>query len=99
LPSPALAELYAWASLLERPAKILTGIAELLKDVEVLVFDDACAKTFGGLRGVLQRQGITVGPIDLMIASIALVHDHTVVTHNTADFQGIPGLRLDDWLK
>jgi hypothetical protein len=33
-----------------------------------------------------------------MIASIALVHDLTMVTHNTADFQSIPGLRLADWL-
>ena len=33
------------------------------------------------------------------IASVALVHDLTVVTHNTTDFCNIPGLRLDDWLK
>jgi len=34
----------------------------------------------------------------LLIASVALTHDLTLVTHNTADFQNIPGLRLDDWL-
>lgn len=28
----------------------------------------------------------------------ALVHNFTLVTHNTADYQNIPGLRLDDWL-
>ena len=33
-----------------------------------------------------------------MIASVALVHDLTLVTHNTADFQRIPGIRLVDWL-
>jgi len=31
-----------------------------------------------------------------MIGSIALVHNLILVTHNTADFQRIPGLRLDD---
>jgi predicted nucleic acid-binding protein len=35
---------------------------------------------------------------DLMIASVALVHDLTLVTHNTADYQHVPGLRLEDWL-
>jgi tRNA(fMet)-specific endonuclease VapC len=36
--------------------------------------------------------------VDLMIGCVALVHNLTLVTHNTADFQNIPGLRLDDWL-
>jgi tRNA(fMet)-specific endonuclease VapC len=43
-------------------------------------------------------EGITVNTADLMIASVALVHDLTLVTHNTADFRLIPDLRLDDWL-
>jgi tRNA(fMet)-specific endonuclease VapC len=33
-----------------------------------------------------------------MIASVALVNDLTLVTHNTRDFENIPGLRLQDWL-
>ena len=61
-------------------------------------FDVDCAKEFGKLRGSLLRQGISVSRIDLLIASVALVHNLTLVTHNTADFQLIPGLRLDDWL-
>jgi tRNA(fMet)-specific endonuclease VapC len=36
--------------------------------------------------------------MDLMIASVALTHNLTLVTHNTADYQHIPGLQLDDWL-
>jgi tRNA(fMet)-specific endonuclease VapC len=38
-----------------------------------------------------------IGPNDLMIAAIALAHDLTLVTHNTAEFSRVPGLRLDDW--
>ena len=33
-----------------------------------------------------------------MIASVALVHDLTLVTHNTCDFRHVPDLRLEDWL-
>ena len=33
-----------------------------------------------------------------MIAAVALVHKLTLVTHNTADYQNVSGLRLDDWL-
>ena len=46
----------------------------------------------------LLQAGISVSRLDLLIASVALVHDLTLVTHNTADFQNIPNLRLEDWL-
>lgn len=36
--------------------------------------------------------------MDLLNASVALVHDLTLVTHSTADYTNVPGLRLDDWL-
>jgi tRNA(fMet)-specific endonuclease VapC len=50
------------------------------------------------VKGGLGQQGVSVPDVDLLIASVALVHDLTLVTHNTADFQNIPNLRLEDWL-
>ena len=70
----------------------------MLQEVAVLDFDSACAEQYGKVQGGLLQQGITVSVADLMIGSVALVHDLTLVTHNTADFQNIPGLRLADWL-
>jgi len=32
-----------------------------------------------------------------MIAAIALAGSHTLVTHNTAEFGCVNGLRLEDW--
>jgi len=52
----------------------------------VLDFDSACAEQFGKVQGGLSRQGIMVPETDLMIASVALIYDLTLVTHNTADF-------------
>jgi tRNA(fMet)-specific endonuclease VapC len=57
-----------------------------------------CAREFGKVRGQLLQQGISVSRMDLMNGCVALVHNLTLVTHNTADYQNIPGLRLDDWL-
>ena len=98
VPTVVLAELYAGAFLLDDPTKILAGINDLLQDLGVLPFDEACAEQFGRLRGELKRRGVGTGPIDLQIAAVALVHDLTLVTNNTADFQNVPGLRLEDWL-
>jgi tRNA(fMet)-specific endonuclease VapC len=92
-----LAELYAGAHKHPNPAKLLTLIADLLQEVAVLDFDSACAERFGQVRGTLLQKGITISRMDLLIASVALVHNLTLVTHNTADYHHIPGLRLDDW--
>ena len=93
-----LAELYAGAYHRPDPHPLLVKIDQLLQDVDVLPFGHICAERFGIEQGHLRRRGIAVSTADLMIASIALVHDLTLVTHNTADFQNIPNLRLEDWL-
>lgn len=98
IPTVVLGELYTGAYHISDPAPLLQKIAGLLKDVEVLPFDEICAERFGKERGPLLRKGITVPTPDMMIAAVALVHNLTLVTHNTADFQPIPGLRLVDWL-
>lgn len=97
--SVALAELFVWAHNRPDPTKVLNAIDELLfQEVALLDYDRDCANEFGRVRMELRRQGIEVPTVDLMIASVALVYDLTMVTHNAPDFQNIPGLRLDDWL-
>ncbi len=81
-----------------RSQPLLDGIAELLADVQVLSFDSDCARRFGEVRGALLQSGISVPTPDLMIAATALVHNLTLVTHNTADYRHVPNLLLDDWL-
>ena len=96
--SVTLAELFAGAYKHSQVNRLLALIGDLRQEVEVVDFDAACAEKFGQVRDTLLQKGIAVPTTDLMIATAALVHDLTLVTHNTADFQNIPGLRLDDWL-
>ena len=63
-------------------------------DIEV---DIAVAEKYGEIRAALLDQGRDPGPIDLMNASIALLHNMTMVTHNVADYALIPGLTIEDW--
>ena len=62
-----------------------------------LPFDDACARRCAQIRAQLERDGALIGPHDLQIASIALEHDLTVITHNTREFSRVGGLKLVDW--
>jgi tRNA(fMet)-specific endonuclease VapC len=99
IPTIVLGELYTWAYHRQNPAPVIQRIEnDLLPDVTVLDFDSDCAKEFGRVRGQLLQKGISVSRVDLMIGVVALVHNFTLATHNTADYQNIPGLRLDDWL-
>lgn len=62
-----------------------------------LDFDDLAADRFGSLRATLEKAGTPIGPYDMQIAAIALVHNLIVVTHNTGEFVRVPSLQLEDW--
>ncbi len=96
VPTVVLGELYAWAYKRPDPAPLLHLIDDdMLLDLGVLDFDSACARAFGKLRGQMLRQGRAVFEVDLMIASVALTFDLTLVTNNTKHFDRVPGLRCD----
>jgi tRNA(fMet)-specific endonuclease VapC len=98
-PTIVLAELHVWAFNRPEPTRALEAIDKLLTyEVTTLDFDRDAAVEFGRQRVQLWRQGIDLPAVDLMIGCVALVYDLTLVTHNTADFDRIPGLRLVDWL-
>ena len=54
-------------------------------------------KTHARIRRHLEIVGMPIGPYDSQIAAVALVHALTLVTHNTAEFGRVPGLRTEDW--
>jgi tRNA(fMet)-specific endonuclease VapC len=62
-----------------------------------LPFDDAAADQYARIRHALEQAGQRIGAHDLEIASIALAHDLTVVSHNVRVFSRVPDLRLEDW--
>ena len=71
---------------------------ELLENrYPVLPFDAAVADTFSGLAVEMRRQGKPKLTLDLMIAATARHHGLVLATLNARDFDGIPGLVIEDW--
>lgn len=62
-----------------------------------LPFDDRAAEVYGQVRSELEKQGKLIGPNDLLIASIAIAHNVTLVTHNISEFSRISNLKIEDW--
>jgi tRNA(fMet)-specific endonuclease VapC len=98
IPTPVLGELHAWVLLADDSSKRKRALADFLQDINILSFDEECAKTFGRVKAEMQKSGLKAPGVDMLIGSMALTHDLTMVTHNTADYHHIPNLRLEDWL-
>ena len=62
-----------------------------------LPFDDAAAAAYGATRHDLEQRGLPIGANDLLIASIALVHQAVLVTANVGEFSRIFGLHVENW--
>lgn len=62
-----------------------------------LPFDDHCADAYGRIRSDLERAGTPIGPNDLMIAAVAVIHELTLVTANTREFGRVIGLAFENW--
>jgi tRNA(fMet)-specific endonuclease VapC len=62
-----------------------------------LPYDDQAADEFGRIRAYLEKAGTPIGPYDMQIAAIAIVHDLILVTHNTREFNRISWLKIEDW--
>lgn len=82
-----------------KPEFFLNKLKEaVLPHVRVLPFDADSAHVYGQLRAELEKRGRSVSEPDLRIASIAIRHDLTLITGNIRHFQGIPSLRIENWL-
>ena len=94
----SLAELSHGAHKWARAADNLARLDVLAALTAVLPLDEAAARRFGRLKAGLERAGAPVGDLDLQIASIALEHAATLVSHNRRRFERIVGLTVKDWL-
>jgi tRNA(fMet)-specific endonuclease VapC len=62
---------------------------------EVVDFDEAAANEYERLRGLKLR----LGSADLKIAAITLSRNGLLLSRNLRDFEKVPGLRVEDWMK
>jgi tRNA(fMet)-specific endonuclease VapC len=79
------------------PAKRRLELQAGLGHIQHVPFDSAAAMAAAQIRIELERQGATIGPLDLLIAGTAVSRGATLVTNNAAEFARVAGLRVLDW--
>ena len=97
IPSVVLYELEVGIAQSNQPSKRRAQLDALLAAVTILPFDTAAAKQAAEVSSSLRKSGTVIGPMDTLIAGIALAHGATLVTHNIGEFRRVRGLKLEDW--
>ncbi|WP_338042149.1 hypothetical protein [Nostoc sphaeroides] len=49
------------------------------------------------MRSFLKLAGSPIGAYDVLVAAIAVINNHIVVTSNVREFQRVPNLQIENW--
>jgi len=80
-----------------KSSKLHAKIDTFIATVEVVPFDEICARHFGAIASTLAREGTPIGERDVMIAATAIAAEATLVTRNLQHFKRVRGLRTENW--
>ena len=72
------------------------ALAALLTEIPAIPFDARAATTYGVIRAAVPDRKRDA--LDRLIAAHAVSAGLTLVTNNLTDFEGYPGLRLENWI-
>lgn len=94
-----LMELLYGAEKSQDPTKNTQTIETFAARLTVLDYDSAAAQHTGQIRAELAKAGLPIGPYDQMIAGQARSLGLIVVSNNVGEFERVPGIRLENWVK
>ena len=81
----------------ERRDRNKIALAEFIAPIEVIAYDDLAAAQYGKIRSSLEKNGMPIGALDMLIAAHALAQDLILVTNNDREFKRVPGLKIENW--
>ena len=96
--SITLAELMHGAEKSSRVAENLAVIEDFCSRLEVLPYGPKAAQHYGAIRAALEKLGRPIGVNDLHSAAHARSEGLVLVTNNTAEFDRVPALELENWV-
>ena len=73
------------------------ALANFIAPIEVITYDDLAAAQYGIIRSSLEKNGMPIGALDMLIAAHALSQGLILVTNNEREFKRVPGLKIENW--
>jgi tRNA(fMet)-specific endonuclease VapC len=99
IPSMVKAELLFGAEKSSKREENLKKVFAFLSAFQIAGFDSESAEKYAEIRFVTEKNGMTVGPNDLVIAATAIRNNAILVTNNMREFENIQGLKCENWVK
>ena len=83
LPSITVAELFYGAEKSKAKKKNWAIVENFASTFKIVPFDEKSCEIYARIRASLEKSGVPIGPMDLLIASISLSNNSILVTNNT----------------
>ncbi len=77
--------------------KNLSKIKSFLETMTIVDFDKPAADIFARLKSDLRKEGKIISDMDLIIASICIANQLTLITNNSKHFKRIRELKIENW--
>ena len=95
--SITVSELQYGVSKSKRKKQNQQRLDEFLTPFEIIPYDETASKYYGEIRSQIEKQGVVIGPLDLLIAAHALSRELVIVTNNEKEFKRIKSLQVENW--
>ena len=91
-----------WSGIEKSPKKIKEERKEELLDFLSLItvqgWDESAGRKYAKIHTFLQKNGMMIGNMDLLIAAHASSLNATLVTNNIHEFERVKELRIENWV-
>ena len=97
--SITLAELQYGIEKSSNAEKNREALEKFLTPIEIIDYGYEATLEYGKIRAELEKKGIVIGPLDMLIASHAKSLGMILVTNNVREFERVAGLKIENWTK
>jgi tRNA(fMet)-specific endonuclease VapC len=80
-------------------SRLSANLPAILGEIQILPFESPADEHYGNICQFLEKSGRPIGPNDLLIAAHARSLGLTVVTDNLKEFERVPDLKVENWLR
>jgi len=80
-------------------ARLAKQLDVILAAMDIVPFESPMDRVYADVRNALEQRGRPIGGNDLIIAAQALALDAVLVTDTVKEFEQVPGLKVENWVR